>query len=216
MNKDVLISIQPQHVKNICTVVGEENGNPIYKKTIEVRKTHPQLETPFPCYIYETKGKRETFNVVATDPSFCGIRRTPPLFIKGFYEGRGKVIGEFVCDRIYEIKNLGSRFMVDNDVALTNRIARASCLQFADLQAYLGKKNGYAWHISDLKIYDTPKELGEFRKSLETVRCIYFNQLGCEPGCISYGSTDYYCKEYWDWERGLTRPPQSWCYVEEI
>ena len=42
------------------------------KKIVEVRKTKPKLETPFKCYIYETKGNH----------------------------GSGKVIGEFVCDGI--------------------------------------------------------------------------------------------------------------------
>ena len=41
----VLISIRPQW----CELIA--NG----KKTIEVRKSRPKLETPFKCYIYETK-----------------------------------------------------------------------------------------------------------------------------------------------------------------
>lgn len=55
-------------------------------------------------------------------------------------------------------------------------------------------------YIDDPKRYYTPKELSEFW----TVRCI--NKTGncgtCEvkPACITY----------------ITRPPQNWCYVEEI
>ena len=45
--KSVLISIQPKWVEKIAS--GE--------KTIEVRKTRPKLETPFKCYIYQTKSK---------------------------------------------------------------------------------------------------------------------------------------------------------------
>ena len=43
--KAVLISIQPKWVEKIA------NG----EKTIEVRKTRPNLQTPFKCYIYCTK-----------------------------------------------------------------------------------------------------------------------------------------------------------------
>ena len=47
----------------------------------------------------------------------------------------------------------------------------------------------YAWHISDLVIYDKPKELSEFEGLRKT-------KFGYEPIEIK-------------------RPPQSWCYVEE-
>ena len=134
--KSVLISIKPKYVELIA------NG----EKTIEVRKTAPR-EVPFKVYIYETKGATE-MPWVDEDGHFI-------------YKGRGQVIGEFVCDRIYEIKNLGSSFMIGNDIALTNRITRESCLEFPDLRTYLKDKNGYAWHISDLKIYDKPMLLEE-------------------------------------------------------
>lgn len=44
MSKAVMLSIRPRWVQKIA------NG----KKTIEVRKTKPKLETPFKCYIYCT------------------------------------------------------------------------------------------------------------------------------------------------------------------
>ena len=47
--KAVLISIQPKW----CELIS--NG----KKTIEVRKTRPMLETPFKCYIYCTKPSKK-------------------------------------------------------------------------------------------------------------------------------------------------------------
>ena len=79
--KSVLISIQPKYVGLIA------NG----KKTIEVRKTRPNLSTPFKCYIYCTKTKDQSFYV--TKEVFNGINA-----ITGY--GKGKVVGEFVCDRI--------------------------------------------------------------------------------------------------------------------
>lgn len=48
MSKAVLISIRPEWCEKII------NG----KKTVEVRKTRPKMDTPFKCYIYCTKDGR--------------------------------------------------------------------------------------------------------------------------------------------------------------
>ena len=47
MSKAVLISIKPKW----CELIASG------KKTVEVRKTNPKLDTPFKCYIYCTKAK---------------------------------------------------------------------------------------------------------------------------------------------------------------
>lgn len=47
MSKSVLISINPKW----CELIASG------KKTVEVRKTRPKLETPFKCYIYCTNTK---------------------------------------------------------------------------------------------------------------------------------------------------------------
>ena len=44
----IMISIHPKW----CELIASG------KKTVEVRKTRPKIETPFKCYIYETKGKQ--------------------------------------------------------------------------------------------------------------------------------------------------------------
>ena len=60
------------------------------------------------------------------------------------------------------IKNQGNRFVVANEEqGVTNEIARQSCLDYDDMVDYLGNKDGYGWHISDLKIYDKPLLLSE-------------------------------------------------------
>ena len=71
--KSVLISIQPKW----CELIASG------KKTVEVRKTRPKLETPFKVYIYCSKGFK---------PNTSYSYKT--------WAGYGKVIGEFVCDRI--------------------------------------------------------------------------------------------------------------------
>jgi predicted transcriptional regulator len=168
--KSVLISIQPKW----CELIASG------KKTVEVRKTRPKLETPFKVYIYETQGRTET----------------PFVDEEGHYifKGRGQVIGEFVCDRIVQFEN--SLF----DEVLPETVAR-SCVPMYDLLVYLGKQDfGYGWHISNLVIYDKPRELSEFKKP-----CNHKND------CCTCDRYDYIGHRCYD---EITRPPQSWCYVE--
>ena len=152
------------------------------EKTIEVRKTYPKIETPFKCYIYETNNTK-------------GVHGFSVL---GRYR-MGKVIGEFICDKVatyprnyefgYEISE--NEF---NETALTAE-------QFVD---YGNGGTLYGWHISDLTIYDSPKELSEFKISCNRKNpcCSCCNRFTSKPWDICNST--------------ITRPPQSWCYVEEL
>lgn len=137
MSKAVLIRIRPEWCEKII------NG----RKTIEVRKTRPKMDTPFKCYIYK-----------------CG---------------NGKVIGEFLCDEIIEDRTYGHN----------EEFYRAACMSAYDAAAYAMQSPMYGWHISDLRVYDHPRDLWEFTGLRET-------KYGLAPGPI-------------------TRTPQSWRYVEE-
>ena len=175
--KSVLISIKPKWIEKIV------NG----EKTIEVRKTRPKIETPFKCYIYCTYGQENENYMLGK---------------------RGKVIGEFICDKVYSIKNQGNSFVVANEEqGVTNEIARQSCLDYDDMVGCLGNKDGYGLHITALKIYDKPKELGEFIKP-----CPY-GDLPCSicPSCDK-DKNDNLIQCF----NTVSRPPQSWCYVEEL
>lgn len=73
----------------------------------------------------------------------------------------GKVVGEFICDSVYTIKNDGGNFYCVDFPKKTNEIARESCLGYSDMQRYC-RLTSYAYHISDLKIYSEPIEIGRF------------------------------------------------------
>lgn len=188
----VLISIRPKWCEKIV------NGN----KTIEVRKTRPKLETPFKCYIYCTKG---------------GIAL-------GAWGKHGKVIGEFICDRIDWITHIGCTGipnLVETRIcdaatmrtSPVGRLLNAACLTPKMLNDYLAWGDGYGWHISDLEIYDQPKELNEFwfppELYCEKERC---GSCPCDQAADVNGEYSFDC----EWKRPLTRAPQSWCYVEEV
>lgn len=191
--KAVLISIQPKW----CKLIAEG------KKTVEVRKTKPKLDVPFKCYIYCTQGKEMLWILNQSERAFhekiASIITAKD--VGGATKANGKVIGEFVCDEIYHIKNYDTRFLINNDERLTNGVARASCLNFDDMKNYLKDKDGYAWHITDLVIYNKPKELFEFFK--------YDKYQVCkEKGCFS--DDCWICPN----NAIVTRPPQSYMFVE--
>lgn len=209
--RGVLVSIQP----NWCELIAKgilipANDN----KTVEVRKTRPQIDTPFKCFIYCTKNGAGLLQTVYVPMHVVGrgYNNIKLACYKDYNHVKdmhdcvnGKVIGEFICDKIYEIRNLGSRFMIGDDIALTNRIAKESCLHFDEMKKYLCDKDGYAWHITDLKIYDKPKELGEFNGFKKCIQC---KESGYESSACIH---DDNCMI----PVPLTRPPQSWCYVED-
>lgn len=197
--KSVLISTRPKWCEKICHEIGkEEAGKPIYEKRIEVRKTAPK-EVPFKAYIYETKESKMRY---------LNDRFNSFLKNKSHYTDMGKVIGEFICDKVYSIKNQGNSFVVENEEqGVTNEIARQSCLDYDDMVGYLGNKDGYGLHITALKIYDKPKELSEFRSPCSRKQCASWCKDMKLDGHLNCLNRD---------KRFLTRPPQSWCYVEEL
>lgn len=184
--KSVLISIKPKW----CELIASG------KKTVEVRKTRPKCDTPFKCYIYQTVGGRtNTVDILENN--------------------LGKVIGEFVCRNMTcmqaDIGSQGEKHLY-NTAFIENRM----CLTDEELFNYIydGKRNiGWAWGISDLVIYDKPKELSEFVTfcDKDTKFC-----LKCRHYLFDSDDLNGYrrwCDVYR--RKPLTRPPQTWCYVEE-
>lgn len=170
--KAVMMSVRPGWCEKIA------QG----RKTMELRKSKPKLELPFRCYIYCTIGCP-----TSAQYEWCD------------YEPYGMVIGEFVCDAILPISVSYSD--TSNRIAL--REFPFTCLTDKQIMDYLGNgKTGYGWHISELVVYDKPKELSEFVKYCPTLE-------PCE-----------YCDMYFELEdrccNAIRRPPQSWCYVEEL
>ncbi len=179
--KAVLISIRPKWVKKI--LAGE--------KTLEIRKTRPRMETPFKCYIYCTNS---------------GVAM-------GMWGKHGKVVGEFLCDKITWLTHVGfsrgpgvrlaamkDMYTIDDAFDFSR-----SFLTMTQIEKYLDGGDGYAWHISDLKIYDTLKELNEFRNWKKCKSC---SKSGYESTACIY---DENCMG----SAAITKAPQSWCYVEE-
>ncbi len=216
---DVLVSIRPKWCEKICHEIGKtENGKPIYEKRIEVRKTAPK-EVPFKAYIYATKPKRfYKCGAVSTSDELLWSANGKIKMCDGFefwadsvvYQClNGKVIGEFVCDYIYEWHKKTLITLYGDDETYFPIFADdlgKTCLTHKDLNNYGKGKTLYGWHISDLKIYDKPKDLSEFYKPCPIKE--KYNCYSCD--CLADNDYGGVCTN------NLTRPPQSWCYVEEL
>lgn len=185
--KSILMSIQPQWAEKIL------NG----EKTIEVRKTEPK-ETPFKVYLYCTKEKGKRKLLYNPSLPFSNTTISSCIDWGNDIVLNGKVVAEFVCMNV-ETFNVGSLRCDD--------IEKLACLTYKEMVNYFYKpielngntqKWGKAIHITDLKIYDEPKELGEFSY-------IKTEKYGSES--IGYVTEKAISK--------ITRPPQSWMYVVE-
>ena len=198
--KSIIMSIRPEW----CELIA--NG----KKTVEVRKTRPKLETPFKVYIYCTK-----------TPGLL-VQRHGNKFL-GYSEHLlcGKVVGEFICDKVDRIAHCGT---CNKDIRLTivdkNLYVKEldyeylnKCkLSYYDIDEYSNGCDVYGWHISNLVIYDRPRELGEFYRVCE-------REGDCDSSCpYLYVENTPNCYEIWCTVNGqipIKRPPQSWCYTTD-
>lgn len=113
------------------------------------------------------------------------------------YKNRMKVIGEFICNEVeefheWELSPQGK--FADFERERLAKFLTDACLSEEEVVRYRENlpyyKPLYGWHISALKIYDKPKKLSEF--------------ISSKPKNKFRAHGD-----------NLTRPPQSWIYVEE-
>lgn len=148
------------------------------KKTIEARKTIPKCDVPFKVYIYCTKPRmpvRHDGTIVMFDDDLAitnrfgrGKRVENPYgaLMEGEFLLNGAVMGEFVCDKCYSIHVPADiQFSIDTGIwsPFSERILHYACLTPEEVIDYAGdRKYIFGWHISNLKIYDKPKQLSEF------------------------------------------------------
>ena len=215
MSKAVMLSIQPKW----CELIASG------KKTVEVRKTRPKLETPFKCYIYQTK-KTWLYDIYSVIANW-----------------QGKVIGEFTSYDIVEyetefyspkkqpVYEAITKWNEENEVyeavasncdTYQTNFLNTTCMTLEDFREYLGigEVTFYGWHISDLVIYDEPKDLTDFFVEGECYpsrcsKCKYFdkgNGYNVEDDCL----LPHHLNEEGNDVKPLFKAPQSWCYVEEI
>ena len=214
MKPSVMMSIKPKY----CELIAAG------KKTIEVRKTKPRIETPFKCYIYCTLPKERYSigqgNCACSDNLYLCDNKVK--FGEGFEDIgnettslNGKIIGEFVCDEILCFPYVEGEEAGEYVYNIPTVIGEQTCLDYGDVSNYGNGKSLYFWHISNLVIYDEPKELSKFY-----TWCPEYERAHITSKCgrcrhISFNEFDRYLECDCKGEKKLTRPPQSWYYVVE-
>lgn len=209
--KAVLISIKPTWCEKIAS--GE--------KTIEVRKTRPKMDTPFKCYIYCTRNGQDPDRLLVLNSQarkeydgLVAVCANLGECQERHFLGNGKVIGEFVCYRIDALARVGYmgsgemlRYNIlnaDARIRPAKELFQRACLTEDEAEDYLKGRYGFGWHISDLRIYDEPLPLNTFKKWFR--ECAYSDLGLAIPECEK--CTDAGCF--------VQKPPQSWCFVEEL
>ena len=173
----------------------------------------PNLQTPFKVYIYCTKNNRKyalhtyinsgcgrkEFGIIGhwrSGKDVVDVNSHLSAHRYNAYLAEGKVIGEFVCDKIY-FRNCEIH---DFDSITLEELSELSCVSEDELLRYADKGNLYGWHISDLVIYDKPRELSEFQQCHK-----------CKHNCVRTSQNVELCQYH-----RLKRPPMSWCYIESM
>ena len=222
--KSIILSCAPTECEKIV------NGD----MSILVRKKAPK-EVPFKAYIYCTKANKKYQTICG-----CMVINTDELYrlpngkIKHDWSGElmccngeytrdnflnGKVIGDFICDELeelheWELSPQGK--FADFERERLEKFLTAACLSEEEVVRYRENlpyyKPLYGLHISDLKIYDKPRELSEFISPSKAKKCVDYcvngicSNLGYEELCGAIRRCEY---------KKITRPPKNYIYVEE-
>lgn len=171
-----------------------------------MRKTVPK-EVPFKAYIYCTKAANKR-NTLWKNKNYLYVDdRDHNAFD---YPLNGKVIGEFVCDNVVNISVTVRNLNETYNYANVNNECAGTCLTWKQLGEYGKGKPLYALHITALKVYDKPRELGEFCTPCKNLSRGACNSNNCDYSKFKLDGKYTYiiCRNI------ITRPPQSYMYIK--
>ena len=169
-------------------------------KKIEIRKDIPKASD---------WDNEVLFYMSKDEKSFAKI---PKEFQEKYRKHFGKVGMQFICDKVERLEEhieQGGLYYI-----LSDTFNEQAQLDNWELHDYGKGKTIYGWHISELKIYDRPRELSEFK----TPSCEKSEKAcGNCKWLVKINTPDVYeCECYVEDGRPITRPPQSWQYIEDL
>ena len=202
MAKAILLSIRPNWVKLILNK----------KKIYEIRRQFPKNYVGW-VYIYCT---------LDTKNGYLQKREIPDYFPKHQQEEKyrcvsvesldksapilnGKCVARFWCDKVLELRPFsygGHTWWIEKTT--TNykqylQILQRSLLTEKQIKDYAKRKNElFSVVVDKLEIFDTPKELGEFR--------LYHSYKKCKSKNCSYDGGCLLCE--------VTKAPQNFMYID--
>lgn len=192
----ILISIKPEYVAGILNRY----------KTIEIRKTRPNVKMPCKVYIYCSKKTMKDLCCYSLNSGNYKLMNKEEYDKDFAFSVNGSVVAEFTLKRIDAIEICDPDILINGKQCKQANLQKECQVSIDDIMSYIGYGDdhdgwgkdwdkGYLWHIDGLKIYDKPKELSGFSVGKAKIDC-------------GYGNYNIYNKI-------LKRPPQSWCYVED-
>jgi hypothetical protein len=194
MKKSILMSIKPYYgFLIIATMKGWDLAKyGLRKKTVEARKGVPtSSDWDNKAAFYFSKDKKS-------------LARIPEEYRGEVAKLCGTVVCKFVCNKIERLEQTliegGLYYTISFD------FLEHAMLDDWELHDYGKGSPIYGLHISDLKLYDKPRELSDFATLKKCNSC---KVSGYETSACRY---DEKCIV----PSIITRPPQSWCYVEEL
>ena len=215
--KAILMSIQSTPAYNIVTL----------KKELELRLRVPNLKKlglkGIWVYLYVTKAKekwRVGHQVFFNDELYISNKdntykygssielmgNTLPYTKDNFLNG--KVVARFWFDEYEELITQKDYISgIPNTAYYTNKLNSRELLEKlhiskVDILNYLlYNKKGYAWHIKNLEIFDTPKELEDFNK-YQLFKCEDIYDREDRESCLENTT--------------ITKAPQSYQFVEVV
>lgn len=165
--------------------------------------------------LYCTKGKTYLYRLLDGGWITCN-KNYDVACSKIAFTFNGKIVGMCDCDNVEEIFNdklywkdfNGWTYDISTNTLCGSELFKKSCLKGNELMQYLGDKNGYALYLSNVEVFDKPKELSDY--------FIYSCPLGRKyySGCTS---PNHECPEcyngvvYPELTR-LKKAPQNMCY----
>ena len=189
MNKSILISLKPKQVANIF------NG----KQSLIISKSAmPKCKLPIEVFIYCTK------NGGYCHHAFKAFKPKDKRQVIPMQLCNNKIVAHFTLNEVEEIIETYPLFYKTQSLTCTELEAK-SCLTYDEIDNYIFDGIGYAWHISNLQIFDKPISLPSWQ----------FMRLGFD----NYYHQDHSKESYLNWanrchEFEISAAPHSWRYVE--
>lgn len=162
MSKAILKSLKPKTVANILN----SNATLFISRDVRLYKATMKLiekQGYATFFMYCTKDKE---TLVKNDiHKILEVETGKYKYGYGDEVLNGKIVAKFTLRKVEEIHesfeiDLGSPYYYENEECLEEQ----ACLDKLGIQDYLDMKDGYAYHIEDLVIFDKPKELREFKR----------------------------------------------------
>ena len=163
-------------------------------KTLEIRKSDLK-NLPQDVLFYMSKDEKS-------------FEKIPKEFQEKYRKHFGKVGIEFTCDKSICLDYYPQDY-TGMPGKFSEMICKESCLSYNEIMAYKKEKLAYGWQISNLKVYGEPKELSEFYRPC-SYKGICYSCNRFRPNGTPNDKPNDFC------DGAITRPPQSYMYVEEV